>query len=203
MHHETVACPIPPMFSPGTGSASLLTISARHTMEKYDNGKLRSTQFPYHLTNTPKAGFGKTPSLKKLEKPRHLDTPTTYMVINFDEQFVESVKSEMPPIMKVDEKKTKQILAKLKKNSPDKPDKLPPKAPKLVNSYILPKVVDPDAEAERIMFRRHDVGTQTELNMNKIVFTGGLSGYQTWTSEVVEPFLKVSGRRAQYIWCWR
>jgi hypothetical protein len=129
-----------------------------------------------------------------------LNAPTTYMVINFDEHFVDSVPSEMPPIMKVDEQKTRHILAKLKKNSPEKPAEKLPKAPKLVNSYILPKKIDPHAEAQRLMFRRADVGTQTELNMNKIVFPGGLSGYQTWTSEVVEPFMKVGYQSLSIFW---
>jgi hypothetical protein len=161
-------------------------------MEKYDNHKLRSTQFPYHLTNPPKlTKLTKASSLKKLDNTKHADCPTTYMVINFDEHFVDSVPSEMPPIMRVDEKKTKQILAKLKKGSPEKPEQSLLKAPKLVNSYVLPKKVDPDAEAQRLMFRRRDTGTQTELNMNKLVFSNGLTGYQSWTSEVVEPFLKV------------
>lgn len=159
-------------------------------MEKYDNNKLRSTQFPYHLTNAPNLSkLSKSSSLKKVDyKYDHL--PTTYMVVNFDDDFAESVQSEMPPITKVDQRKTQAILAKLKKNSPGKLEKLP-KAPNLVSSYILPKKFDPDAEAKRLMFRRTDAGTQTELNMNKMVFEG-LTGYQAWTSDVVEPFLKVS-----------
>ena len=161
-------------------------------MEKYDNQKLRSTQFPFHLTNPPKISqYKKSNSLRKLGQSK-LDVPTTYMVINFDDEFVESVPSEMPPIMKVDEKKTKQILAKLKQKSPDKPSINLPRAPKLVNSYILPKKIDADAEALRLMFRRADIGTQTELNMNKLVFKQGLTEYQRWTADVVEPFMKVT-----------
>ena len=159
-------------------------------MEKYDNKLLRSTQFPYHLTNPPKlTKLSKSGSLKKLDHVRYSDVPTTYMVVNFDEDFVESLPSGMPPIVKVDERKTKEILAKLKKHSPQKPEKM--KAPKLVTSYVLPKKVDPDvAAAERLMFRRNDVGTQTDLNMNKMVFEG-LPAYQAWTADVVEPFIKV------------
>jgi hypothetical protein len=158
-------------------------------MEKYDNHKLRSTQFPYHLTTAPSLSkLSKSSSLKRIDH-KYDATPTTYMVINFDEDFAESVPSEMPPIIKVDERKTKAILAKLKKNSPGKTEKLP-KAPNLVSSYVLPKKIDPDAEAQRLMFRRCDASTQTELNMNKMVFEG-LTGYQAWTSDVVEPFIKV------------
>lgn len=155
--------------------------------------KLRSNQFPYHLTTTPNLAKVPTALAKKKKDIRrnymYSESPTTYMVVNFDEEFVESLPSEMPPIMHVNDAKTKTIIEKIRKNSPERKDKLP-RAPGLNSSYLLPKYVDPDVAAERLMFRRKDAGTQTDLNMNKCVFEG-MTGYQHWTSEVVEPFLKV------------
>jgi hypothetical protein len=156
-------------------------------MSNSDN-KLRSNQFPYHLSGT----HNKQAKSSFVNSGKYsLDqTPTTYMVVNFDNQFVDSIQSEKPLFLKVDEQKTKEMLAKLKKNSPDKKDsKFPTKPPYLSSSYVLPKKVDPKVEAERLMFRRADVGTQTDTNLDKIIFEG-LSGYSSWTAEVVEPFLK-------------
>lgn len=154
--------------------------------------KLRSNAFPYHLTTTPNLAKVPTSLAKKkkdLRRSYGSETPTTYMVVNFDEEFVESLPSEMPEILHVNEEKTRKVVEKIKKNSPERKDKLP-RVPGLNSSYLLPKYIDPDVAAERLMFRRADASTQTELNMNKMVFEG-MTGYQTWTSAVVEPFLKV------------
>jgi hypothetical protein len=111
------------------------------------------------------------------------------MVVNFDDRFVESVQSEMPPIVRVDTKRTSEILEKIRNNGPaDRTDKQL-RAPKLVNTYVLPK--NSEYNTERNMFRRADVGTQTEINMNKLNFEG-MTGYQTWTKEIAEPFINVS-----------
>ena len=152
-------------------------------MDKIEN-KLRSSQFPYHLSNVKSKQQLYTANK---EASKYYETPTTYMVVNFDDRFVESIPSEKPSLLKVDEKKTKAIIEKLKRLSPERQSR----APRLATSYLLPKKIDPDAAAaERNMFRRADVGTQTDINMNKMVFEG-MTGYQNWTSEVVEPFLKV------------
>ena len=59
----------------------------------------------------------------------------------------------------------------------------------LMSSFILPKVY-PNGEAVRNMLGKADVETQTDDNLEKIEFEG-LSDYQQWTNQDVEPFLKV------------
>ena len=125
---------------------------------------------------------------KRKDLRHHLDAPTTYMVVNFDDRFVESVPSEMPSIVRVDEKRTRDILDKIRNNSPNRANQKPVRIPKLASTYVLPRQIN--SESDRLMFRRADASTQTETNMNKINFEG-MTGYQNWTAEVVEPFLKV------------
>ena len=162
-------------------------------MDKHDSSsRLRSNQFPYHVTSgTP--NMSKNASLaavnyKRKDLRHHLDAPTTYMVVNFDDRFVESVPSEMPSIVRVDEKRTRDILDKIRNNSPNRANQKPVRIPKLASTYVLPRQIN--SESDRLMFRRADASTQTETNMNKINFEG-MTGYQNWTAEVVEPFLKV------------
>jgi len=166
-------------------------------MDKHDSSsRLRSNQFPYHVTSGSPS-MSKNASLtavnyKRKDLRHHLDAPTTYMVVNFDDRFVESVPSEMPSIVRVDEKRTRDILDKIRNNSPNRASDKPLRIPKLASTYVLPRQIN--SESDRLMFRRADASTQTEVNMNKINFEG-MTGYQNWTAEVVEPFLKVSFAR--------
>ena len=165
-------------------------------MDKYESSsRLRSNQFPYHVTAASPSmskNASVTASVQKRKDLRnYLDTPTNYMVVNFDERFVGSVQSDFLPTVKVDEQRTKELLGKIRGNSPEKPDKLLGRAPRLASSYLLPRKIN--SEADRIMFRRADAATQTEMNMNKMNFVG-MTGYQSWTAEVVEPYLKVRAK---------
>lgn len=163
-------------------------------MDKYDvSSRLRSNQFPYHVT-AASPSMSKSASLAAVSQRRKDlrnysdNTPTTYMVVNFDDRFVESIPSEMPSIVRVNEKRTQEILDKMRNNSPNKPGDKQLRIPKLASSYVLPRQIQ--SESDRNMFRRADATTQTEVNMNKLNFEG-MTGYQNWTAEVVEPFLKV------------
>lgn len=162
-------------------------------MDRHDSSsRLRSNQFPYHVSaaspNMSRNASLAASTQKRKDLRNYLDTPTTYMVVNFDERFVDSVQNSALPAMKVNEQRTKELLGKIRGNSPEKPDKLLSRAPRLASSYVLPRKIN--SEADRIMFRRADAATQTETNMNKLNFVG-MTGYQSWTAEVVEPYLKV------------
>jgi hypothetical protein len=151
-------------------------------------------QFPYHISNNGLQTLGRysNPVSSPHKKTFHYssDVPSTYMVVNFDDQFKESVPQEVPSILHLDKQQLCARMNKIRGLSPDNDRK---KLPVMSSSFLLPRVVDPGAPhggTERIMFRRRDVGTQTDLNMKRINFGKGLSGYQTWTSDTVEPFLK-------------
>mmetsp|Transcript_22153 Transcript_22153/g.48025 ORF Transcript_22153/g.48025 Transcript_22153/m.48025 type:complete len:193 (+) Transcript_22153:121-699(+) len=143
-------------------------------------------QFPYHISNNGIQSLGKysnpvsSPNKKTFQ---HSDAPSTYMVVNFDQQFVAAAQSEIPTILHLDKQQMQSRMNKVRGMAPDDDRK---KLPLMSSSFLLPKV---SGQAERVMFRRSDVGTQTDLNMKTIRFDH-LNGYQKWNSEVVEPFLK-------------
>jgi hypothetical protein len=68
------------------------------------------------------------------------------------------------------------------------------KSPSLASSFVLPKVYPINQphryETNRNMLGRSDVACQHDLNLRKLRLDG-LSEYQKWSSDEVEPFLKV------------
>lgn len=156
----------------------------------------RSTQFPYslHVTNGPNGSNNvqRNNQLKVYKQnPIFHGTPTTYMVVNFDQPFQDtSLAIEHPELRKVNSDRMMTTVGKFNDSIP--PDRLPSlkTIPKLQSSYKLPVKNDPAIAVQRNMFNRQDQSSQTEMNLRRSQIEG-LSNYQKWTSDVVEPFFKV------------
>eukprot|EP01038_Epipyxis_sp_PR26KG_P011046 gene11046-14831_t len=113
-------------------------------------------------------------------------TPTSYMVVSFpdsdialDNRFDE--KANEFPRLKVAEEKKREVQIK-SKNKPPMPTN------SLSSSFSLPKAI-PNREETRNMIGRADQDIQTNMpNMSRLKI-GGLE-YASWSSDVVDPFLK-------------
>jgi hypothetical protein len=59
----------------------------------------------------------------------------------------------------------------------------------LRSSFILRQKLDLEADVSKQLYNKEDQVVQTEYNLNRLDFKG-LNGYQKWTNEVAEPFIK-------------
>ncbi len=154
----------------------------------------RGHNFPYHLQNPqPTNGFRLLNSQRSIRlndsitRPLTADAPpSSYMVLNFRNQFVdEGLIESLHKDIKIEEKRLKQLQEECANRRTGT-------APGLNSSFSLPKKVKPVKVGElvRNMIGRSDASTQADSNMNRIEF-GNLSQYQNWTNSEVEPFFKV------------
>lgn len=158
------------------------------------NSKIHGSQFPHHnmvkvkppSTNGYAVRTNAAAGMQTGTGSRYRDnSPSTYMVINFDQDFVESESGETPPLVKMNADKMKAMVDNFNNSSPPRGTQLPA----LRSTFLLPKKIDEINAGKRNMFRRADAETQTELNLEKQIFDG-LPEYQAWSSKTVEPFFK-------------
>jgi hypothetical protein len=156
----------------------------------------RGHNFPYHLNPpTSGGGFRLTTARKSNNNSRSSnkfgesrpgtapETPSSYMVLNFRSQFIdESIIETLNKDVRIEEKRLRQLQQEtgIRKTN---------FGPNLIKSFVLPR--NPDAPVEsRNMVGRADIATQSDSNLNKREFDG-LSKYQAWSVNEVEPFFKV------------
>lgn len=163
-----------------------------------NENKLRTNHFPYNIaltngTNGTNNILRNNKNRRYNQNPIFYETPTTYMVVNFDQEFKDNEKHEYPDsILKVNKDKMKNTIDKFHnhKNNNEAMLKETKTIPKLASSYNMSNDSRFPITTKRNMFRRNDISTQTQQNLKKL-HLDGLPAYQKWTSDIVEPFLKV------------
>mmetsp|Transcript_28003 Transcript_28003/g.39851 ORF Transcript_28003/g.39851 Transcript_28003/m.39851 type:complete len:208 (+) Transcript_28003:28-651(+) len=154
------------------------------------------------------AGFGIHISerQKLSNESKKQNAPTTHMVVQFRDEFKDGDAAERKMILKGDLNSTtsksesrhaaasSEISEKLSKYRETVKQQLDEsKSPSLASSFLLPKVYPVNQphgyESNRNMLGRSDVACQNDLNLRKLRLDG-LSEYQKWSTDEVEPFLK-------------
>lgn len=177
-----------------------------------DVSDLMSNQLPNRVPGKAPviAGFGvRLSDRQTITQIPIPDTPTTHMVVQFKGDFKDEESNERRKLLKgkgleafvakPDERihlarDSQERISKFKEIATSHP-KDGIKSPTLVSTFVLPKVYTVNQpqgyESVRNMLGRGDVECQSEYNLTKRQLDG-LSEYQKWTNDEVEPFLKVT-----------
>ena len=170
------------------------------------NGKpLRADYFPVRLDRSvPRsAGYAQTtrkatyspPTERPKPSPSRLKAlhPPTYMIVdyNFDAQ------RDSPKNQVINDPVVSQSSEYEVKRTPVSTliSRIPAKKPHtashpLYSSFLMKQQVHKEETASGALFKKEDAETQTVANLDRLELPG-VRDYQTWTNEVLEPFMKV------------